>query len=161
MFTESAASYLVMLAEGEQARSSTRLLAAALPGWITGCASHLNVRAVTGAFRDGVYSMDCGMLVQFVYDFAARSKSRGRESLYDTWRALLSASFRRGDFGVSPVAFLASSGEAHRVVKGLLDGTVDWNRFSAEIEGFGVNLNMIRSVPVPEVEVRSLAYRWD
>ena len=74
------------------------------------------------------------MLVQFVYDFAARSKSNGRKSLYDIWRGLLSASFRRGEAGVSPAVFLASSEEAHRVVEGLLDGTVDWNRFVSDLQ---------------------------
>lgn len=161
VFTESAASYLVMLATGEQARNSTQQLAAALPAWIAGCAHELNMRAVKTASVNDVTSPNCGLLVQFVYDAAARARSRGRESLYDTWRRLLSASYGRGESGVSPAAFLASSKEAHRVVSGLLDGTVDWNRFVADLHAFGVGLGIKGGAAVPQVAVQSLAYAWE
>jgi hypothetical protein len=161
VFTDSAASYLVMLAQAERARASTRQLSEALPRWIAGCANQLKVRAIAAKSGDELASVDCGLLVQFVYDFASRTKSRGRESIYDTWRGLLSDSYRRGESGVSPAAFLASSEEAHRVASGLLDGTVDWNRFVADLRGLGVSLSLTGNTPVPQVVVQSLAYAWD
>jgi hypothetical protein len=160
-FTESAAIYLVILATGERARNSSRLLAGALPDWIAGCANHLIVRAVSTPSGNGLTGVDCGLLVQFVYDMAARVKSGGHESLYDTWRRLLNESYQRGESGVNPATFLASSREAHRVVRGLLDGTVDWNGFAADLQDLGVSLNLKHGGPVPTVVVQSLAYGWD
>ncbi len=50
--------------------------------------------------------------MQFVYDAVARAQSNGKNVIYDTWRRLLTASFKRNEFGVAPKDFIASSPDA-------------------------------------------------
>jgi hypothetical protein len=99
----------------------------------------------------------CGLLVQFVYDAVARSRSGGRETIYDAWRPLLNASFRRGQSGASVSDFLASSGAARRIVRGLLDGAVDWNQFASTLDGIGVRIELHREERGPTVSAVELA----
>jgi hypothetical protein len=96
------------------------------------------------------------MVVQFVYDAVARASSAGDESLYDIWRPLLSASYHRGESGAKPADFLASSEPARRIVQGLLDGTVDWSRFAAQLDSHGVELRVASASPGLSVSVLSL-----
>ena len=75
---------------------------------------------------------------------------------FDTWRRLLNASFRRGESAAKPEDFLGSSQEARRIAQGLLDGSVDWTRFAAELDRLGVKLRLSQDGPEPAVTVLSL-----
>jgi hypothetical protein len=94
--------------------------------------------------------------VQFVYDAVARAGSAGGESLYDTWRDLLTASYQRGDSGAQTADFLRTSRAAQRIVAGLLDGNVDWTRFAAELADHGVQLRVEQDASGMSVAVLSL-----
>jgi hypothetical protein len=154
--TETAAGYLLALAHAERAPATYGSLAEALPVWIAGCARRMDEDRDSTIVPENVPGNECGMLVQFVYDAVARFRSRGRETIYDTWRRLLNASFRRGESGASPADFLATSDEAHRIVQGLLDGTVDWNQFAAALDNIGVRLEFQRATGTPSASVLEL-----
>jgi hypothetical protein len=156
--TESAAGYLLVLANAERSRNTSPSLAGRLPVWIAECAGSLNDRAGKTAPAQNVPGGGCGLLVQFVYDAVARSRSNGRETLYDTWRRLLNASYRRGLSGASAAEFLASSSDARRIVQGLLDGSADWNTFAVALDGVGVKLKITSGGTLPAVEVQSLEH---
>jgi hypothetical protein len=158
LFADSAAGYLQGLVTAGQAGNTDQWLTDALPGWIAGCARSLKNAARVAAARGKLASIDCGMLVQFVYDAVARAESAGGEGLYDTWRDLLTASYRRGDSGAKPADFLGTSTAAQRIVAGLLDGTVDWLRFAAELDGIGVRMLVNPDPSATPASVQSLTY---
>lgn len=157
-FTRSAAHYLLALFTADQAGNTSRALAEALPGWISDCASQLRDQGDMARATPDSSSTACHTLVQFVYDAVARGQSAGRDTLYGTWRRLLDASFRRGESVASPEAFLDSSAEARRISRGLLDGSVDWTRFAAELDGLGVKLRVSQDGPGLSVGVLSLVH---
>lgn len=159
--TESAIRYLLALYTAEQARSTGSWLAASLPGWIEACARQLDGRSVAAARGQDLASIDCGLVVQFVYDAVARARSAGRASLFDTWRQLLDTSFRRRQDGANPEDFLASSGSARRIVQSLLEGAADWQRFAADLDGLGVKLRIAGDAPAITTAVLSLAHFRD
>jgi hypothetical protein len=161
LFTESAARYLMKLFTAVQDGDVGGWLADSLPGWIHGCAGDLQDKARIAAVRGDVSSIDCGLVLQFVYDAVARANSAGRDSLFDTWRRLLGESYRRGESGVQPAAFLESSRQARGIVQGLLDGSVDWNRFVADLGSLGVGLRLSQDAPQPDVAVLSLTHFSD
>jgi len=161
VFTESAARYMLSLFTAEHQHNAKRWLAEALPGWIAGCAKHLDDQVTADSSRNDLSSIECGVLVQFVYDTVARAKSAGSDSLYDTWRRLLDASRRRREEGAKPAEFLASSKEARGIVQGLLDGKVDWGRFAEELDGLGVRLLLSPDAPASIISVVSLMYFQD
>jgi hypothetical protein len=136
-------------------------LAESLPAWIHGCAADLQNPARVDAALGGVSSVDCGLVLQFVYDAVARANSEGRDSLFDTWRRLLGESYRRKESGVQPAAFLESSRQAQVIVQGLIDGSVDWNRFAADLADLGVNLRLNQDALQPDVTVLSLTHFGD
>lgn len=159
--TEAAASYLLMLATAERNHATNRWLSDALPGWITECAARQHDRAQRIALPGELPGGECGLLVQFVYDATARSRSEGRETLYDSWRRLLNASFRRGESGATPADFLASSDEARLIVQGLLDGAIDWERLAVALHDLGVRLDVEYSAGVTSASVLELKYFRD
>lgn len=159
--TGSAASYLLMLADAERLRGTNQSLAGALPIWISACAGHLADRHGKLSAAESLSSNECALLVQFVYDAMARSRSNGNETLYDTWRRLLNASYRRGESGASLEDFLASSDGAYRIVQGVLAGTIDWNQFVATLNGIGVRLGLESATGAPLVSVLELKHFRD
>lgn len=161
LFTESAARYLMALFTAVLDGDAGGWLADSLPAWIHGCAGDLQNKARVAAARSGVSSISCGLVLQFVYDAVARGNSAGRDNLFDTWRSLLGESYRRNDSGVQPAAFLESSRQAQGIVQGLLDGSVDWNRFAADLDSLGVKLRLSQDAPQPDVEVLSLTHFGD
>ncbi len=159
-FTQSAVNYLLLLTSSEDDHTTARRLTRELPGWITGCAGRLQTQAPGGTGQD-VTATECGLVLQFVYDAVARSKSAGKRSIYDTWRELLDAAFRRRQSGARPAEFLASSADARRIVKGLVDGHVDWSEFAAALDGVGVKLRVAPGAAAPQYAVQSLEYFRD
>lgn len=157
-FTESAARYLLWLYTAEQSGDVDAWLANTLPAWIASCAGDLQNEARVAAASGGVSSIACGLVLQFVYDAVARADSAGRASLYDTWRNLLGQSYRRNESGVKPLAFLASSRQAQGIARGLLDGSMDWSRFAAQMENLGVQLRLELGATRPAVAVVSLTH---
>jgi hypothetical protein len=156
-FTESAVRYLVRSLTAERSGDMGVWLAQALPVWIEGCAGDLENKAIAAAHGD-VSSIACGLVLQFVYDAVARARSAGRTSLSDTWRSLLGASYRRNESGVKPLEFLASSRQAQGIAQGLLDGSMDWSRFAAQMEDLGVQLLIEPGARRPAVTVVSLMH---
>jgi hypothetical protein len=154
--TTSTERYLRALATAEQQQNVNGWLAESLPGWITDCAHDVGGRAMPVGRRE-VPSVRCGLLIQFVYDAVARAKSPGRERLWDVWRRLLRASYRNGRSGATSAEFLASSREANGIVRGLLDGSVDWNQFATDLERIGVRLRVNMDAQPMQVAVVSLA----
>ncbi len=160
-FNESTIRYLLELFTAEQAGDTQGWLTEALPGWIAGCTEDLGDFARIAAIRGGEIGRDCGLVVQFVYDAVVRAQSSGSDNLYDTWRRLLGESYRRGESGAKPAAFLASSDEARRIARGLLDGTVNWRRLTTDLDGIGVKLRVELDGPRSAVAVLSLAHFRD
>lgn len=158
---ESAARYLLFLYRAQQKENTSGWLADALPRWITSCASHLDGRDSTADSANRLAGIECGLLVQFVYDADARSQSAGRLSLFDTWRGLLKASRRRGTDGAKEAEFLASSMEARRIVRGLLDGGMEWSTFAAELKEIGVHLHINQDPITSTASVLSLTHFHD
>jgi hypothetical protein len=70
---------------------------------------------------------------------------------------LLRASYRNGRSGATSAEFLASSRDANGIVRGLLDGSVDWNRFATDLERIGVRLRVDMDAQPMHVAVVSLA----
>jgi hypothetical protein len=157
-FTRAAVNYLLMLTRSEEVRGTRQRLSEELPAWLDGCARRLPRRAQTDNLEDDVSSLECGLVLQFVYDAVARSQSAGKQNIYDTWRKLLGASLRAGKSGATPFEFLASSTDARRIVRGLVDGGMDWTEFVAALDGIGVKLDVIAGGALPAFEVRSLKY---
>jgi hypothetical protein len=157
-FTQSAVEYLLLLTRSDEDMATARRLGQQLPTWLAECAGQLRARRDAAAREADVPSMECGMVLQFVYDAVARSGSAGKQNAYSTWRKLLSASFRRGDSGAKPAEFLASSADARLIVQGLMDGHVDWPKFAAELDRVGVKLAVNPVGSTPEFEVLSLEH---
>lgn len=156
-FTQSAVSYLLLLTRSEEDHTTPQRLSHELPMWIAGCASRLQDRKGAGSSED-VSSLECGLLLQFVYDAVARSRSAGQENIYSTWHKLLDASFHRGVSSATPADFLASSTDARRIAQGLVDGSMDWPQFAAALDDVGVRLNVVSSGALPAMEVESLEH---
>jgi hypothetical protein len=156
----SAVSYLVSLTRNEEDHSTARRLQLELPVWIASCASQLQARRDSEP-REDVSSIECGLVLQFVYDAVARSRSAGKRNIYDTWRELLDASFRRGKSGATPAEFLASSAEARRIARGLIEGDMDWEKFAAALRDVGVQLRVIPGASSSAFDVVSLEYFQD
>jgi hypothetical protein len=160
-FTQSAVNYLLLLTYSGEGHTTSQRLNQELPTWINGCAGWLQQRRNAGNRGEDVYSLECGLLLQFVYDAVARSRSAGKRDIYDTWRTLLDESFRRGQSGAKPADFLASSSDARRIAQGLLDGNMDWPGFAAALNDVGVKLNAVSGVTSPAFEVRLLEHFGD
>jgi hypothetical protein len=158
LFNESASRYLLKMFNAGQAGDQKGWLVDALPGWIARCAADVANRQRVAAARGGVVSIECGLVMQFVYDAVARAKSPGRNSLYDTWWQLLDHSYRRGASGATLAEFLASSRDARRIVQGLMDGTVDWSRFVTDLDAFGVKLRLDKQASAPAVSIQALTH---
>lgn len=155
-FTRSAVRYLLLLASSEENHTTRLHLTRELPAWLAGCAGSIRSRPGVETGGENVASVECGLVLQFVYDAVARSGSGGQQDLFSTWRELLSASFRRKETGVSPGVFLASSREARNIATGLVDGTMDWSGFADALGKFGVHLTVHSGGPLPRFEVVSL-----
>jgi hypothetical protein len=158
MFTMAANRYLLGLFTADQARDVRGWLVEALPGWIAGCTVDLRNPARIAAAQGSISSIDCGMVLQFVYDAVARANPAKRASLYDTWRLLLGEAYRRGESGAKQATFLASSEQARRIAQGLLDGSVDWTRFAVDLGELGVRLRVDQTAPRPVVSVLALTH---
>ncbi len=154
-FTEAAADYLLKLARAERQQATASLLSTEVPEWISACARTMGVPSGAANAQDAV-SYDCGLVLQFVYDAVARAKSRGEDTLMRTWRTLFADARRHKQSGVKPRAFLDSSADAHRIVKGLLDGDMDWTAFAAELGKVGVQLRVTDGPFATSVQVESL-----
>jgi hypothetical protein len=158
-FTLSAANYLLLLARAERDHTTTRMLSTELPSWIAACAGDLGSQVVAAkTLPEGVSSIACGHVLQFVYDAIARAKSKGGDTVNRTWRKLLTESYRRGRSGVEPGAFMNSSGDAQRIVQGLLKGSTDWSQFVDALNTQGVRLRIKPDQSRLAVEVLSLEY---
>lgn len=159
--TEAAALYLLGLFTAEQTGNTRGWLAEAVPEWIASCAADLDDRVDGGAGEPDATSLQCGLVVQFVYDAFARARSAGRASLFDTWKSLLDESWRRGKAGADPKDFLDSAREARRIAQGVMDGGVDWVKFAGELADLGVWLRLDEDVPGASVAVLSLQHFRD
>ncbi|MEO8315256.1 MAG: hypothetical protein ABI645_10720 [Pseudomonadota bacterium] len=157
VITEAAADYLLKLASAERQQTTSRWLNTEVPEWIVACGRAMSLRASTTTAPRGLYSYDCGLVVQFVYDAVARANSKGEDSVMRTWRTLLADAYRRRQDGVPSSAFLDSSADARRIVQGLLSGVVDWTAFAVELGKVGVQLRVTPGQLAPSVQVQSLA----
>lgn len=158
--TESAAGYLLALASAERRLATKETLMQALPVWIEDCREHLN-RHAAGLVAESFPMEGCGLLVQFIYDAVARARSSGSETVHDIWRSLLNASYRRGESGASTADFLASSKDAHRIVRGLIDRTVDWGELVTTLEAIGVRISLSGATEVKSASVSELKHFRD
>jgi hypothetical protein len=156
-FTRSAVYYLLQLDKAGQ-QHAVQWLSAELPGWIGACARQIDALTSSAKRWAGIVSTECGLVVQFVYDATARARSSREESAFSTWRALFAASYRRGGAGVEPEDFLASSGDARRIISGLLEGAIDWPRIFADLDNVGVKLRILSDQPGFVVDVQSLVH---
>jgi hypothetical protein len=118
-------------------------------------------RRTTARGEEDVSSLECGLLLQFVYDAVARYESAGGQNIYSIWRRLLDASFRQGRSGTTPADFLASSIEAGRIAQGLMDGSINWSNFAEALDGVGVKIDAISGGASPTLKVRSLEHFQD
>jgi hypothetical protein len=157
-FTQSAQRYLLLLTRSQESDTTLQELSTELPIWISGCAGRMQPRDSAGGRQEDVSSIECGLLLQFVYDAVARSRSAGKQNIYSTWRKLLDASFRRGRSGTTPADFLKTSSEARHIAQGLVDGNMDWSNFPAAMAGFGVKLNASAKDLLPAFEVKALEH---
>jgi hypothetical protein len=155
-FTEAAADYLLKLARAERQQATSRWLRTELPEWIATCARMMTLQEISTSAPRGIYSHECGLVVQFVYDAVARAKSKGEDSVMRTWQSLLADAYRRKQDGVAPSAFLNSSAEARNIVQGLLTGSMDWTVFALELGKFGLQLHVTPGQLAPSVQVQSL-----
>lgn len=160
-FTQSAVNYLLLLTLSEETRTTRRWLSQELPAWVAGCAVRIQESRGSGNRGEDVSSRECGLVLQFVYDAVARSRSAGRQNIYSTWRRLLDASYRRKSSGATPAEFLASSIDARRIAQGLVDGSVEWPAFVAALDDVGVKLKAISGGVSPAFEVESLEHFGD
>jgi hypothetical protein len=156
VFTEAAADYLLKLARAERQQTTRRWLTMELPEWVAACARAMRLQENETSAPRGIYSHDCGLVVQFVYDAVARAKSKGENSVMHTWRSLLADAYRRGLDSVASSAFLDSSAEARNMVQGLLTGSMDWTAFALELGKFGLDLRVTPGQLAPSVQVQSL-----
>ena len=160
-FTRSAVEYLLLLTRGGEDHTTSQRLRQALPGWISLCAGSMQQRADATFRRQEVSSLECGLVLHFVYDAVARAGSAGRQDAYNIWHKLLDVSFRRGGSGARTADFLASSAEARKIGHGLVDGSMDWMELAAALDGVGVKLAAISGETPPVFEVRSLEHFQD
>ncbi len=157
VINEAAADYLLKLARAERQQATSRWLTNEVPDWFAACGRAMSLRASTTSAPRGIFSYDCALVVQFVYDAVARAKSKGEDTVMRTWRTLLADAYRRRRGGVPSSAFLDSSADARRIVQGLLNGVADWTTFAAELGKFGVQLRLTPGQLAPVVQVQSLA----
>jgi hypothetical protein len=157
-FTQSAVDYLLLLTRSDEEQATPQRLRRELPMWMADCATRMHARKDAVDRGVDVPSLECGLVLQFVYDAVARSSSAGRQDVFSTWRKLLSASFRRGESGAKPTEFLASSADARRIAQGLFDGRMDWPKFAADLDSVGVKLSVTSYGSTPEFEVQSLEH---
>lgn len=155
-FTRSAVRYLLLLTDSEENHTTQQRLSQELPTWLASCAGGILSRGAVANEEPDVPSVECGLVLQFVYDAVARSASAGKQNIFDTWRKLLVASSRRGRSGVRPADFLSSSAEARRIAQGLVDGGMDWLKFATALEKLGVKLTVDTSGTLPVFQVQSL-----
>lgn len=155
-FTRSAVRYLLLLTSSAEEHETARRLAQALPGWISRCSARLRAGAAATVAGPDVSIIECGLLLQFVYDAVARAKSAGKQTVYDTWHRLLDESYKRRQSGVTPAAFLGSSDDARRIALGLVEGDMDWSQFVAALNRVGVKLEVTAGGASPEYQVVSL-----
>jgi hypothetical protein len=160
-FTRAASDYLLLLTLSREVHGTRARLIHELPAWLDGCARGLPRQARTDNLEDDVPSLECGLVLQFVYDAVARSKPAGKQDIYVIWRRLLDASRRAGHSGATPSEFLASSMEARRIVRGLVDGGMDWTKFAADFDGIGVKLDVVSDGASPAFKVRWLEHFSD
>lgn len=155
-FTQSAVDYLLLLTRSGYDHATRQALTRELPAWLASCDESIQQRQRAGNRGEAVASVECGLVLQFVYDAVARSASAGKEDIFSTWHKLLDASFRRGKTGATLAEFLASSAEARRLAQGLVDGSVDWREWTASVERVGVKLSTGDAGTRPAFEVLSL-----
>ncbi len=160
-FTQAAVSYLLLLTRSGEDSTTPQRLSEELPTWIVGCAAGIQGRRATIGSEGNVSSLECGLLLQFVYDAVARYESAGAENIYSIWRKLLDESSRQGKSGASQADFLDSSAEARRIALGLMDGTMDWSKFSTALDGVGVRMNALAGGTSPVLDIRSLEHFQD
>jgi hypothetical protein len=160
-FTQSAVGYLLLLTRSGEDQTTRQRLTEELPKWLARCAGGVQGRGYGADPGQELSSVECGLVLQFVYDAVARSGSEGKQNIFSTWRKLLDASFRRGESGVAPLEFLASSSEAWRIAQALVGGESDWPKFAAALEGVGVKLSVNSGGTFPEFEVQSMEHFAD
>ncbi len=159
--TQSAVRYLLLVTRSEENHTTRQRLSRELPTWLAACAGAMLSRGETGTYGQDVPSVECGLVLQFVYDAVARSGSAGKLNIFSTWRKLLVASRRSRKSGVSPADFLSSSTEARRIAQGLVDSNMDWPKFATALERLGVKLTVGASGTLPVFGVQSLGNLWD
>jgi hypothetical protein len=74
---------------------------------------------------------------------------------------LLADSFRRGQSGVPTNVFIDSTPDARRIVQGLMEGSMDWNGFAADMGKLGVQLRIVAGQIAPTAQVVSLTHFHD
>lgn len=157
-FTQSAVDYLLQLSRLERKRAGAQQITELLPSWIADCAREWRSKDRPKGDAGFVYAYNCGALVQFAYDAVLRSRSSGDVKLYNTWRTLLDATAKRGEYGVRPEMFLSSSPEARTLTQGILNGSVQWPQFLAALEKYGVTVAMEAADPEPIARVKSVSH---
>jgi hypothetical protein len=160
VFMQSAVNYLTLLTTSEMQHTTLRELSERLPEWIVECARHQGTQPDDPSTPRAM-TLQCVNIVQFVYDAEARARSNGKNTIYDIWRQLLSVSFERGETGADAVAFAGSSADALRVVRGLTDGSVDWQAFATELDKLGVRVRIIQDQSGITAQVLSLEHFRD
>jgi hypothetical protein len=160
VFMQSAVNYLTLLTTSAMQHTTLRELSQLLPEWIVDCARYLGTQPAASSTPRAM-TLQCVNIVQFVYDAEARSRSNGKATIYDIWRQLLSVSFERGETGADAVAFAGSSADALRVVRGLTDGTVDWQAFATELDKLGVKVRITEGQSGMTAQVLSLDHFRD
>jgi hypothetical protein len=159
LFVQSAVSYLALLTTAGMDNATEYALAQVLPNWITECARKLDATPAGASPR--TMPRECSRLIQFVYDAAIRAKSGGKNTAYSNWRELLTASFKRGETGADAAAFASSSPDALRIAGGLLNGSLNWAVFAAELEKLDVKLRITSSQAGITAQVLSLEHFRD
>lgn len=160
-FTQSAVSYLLLLTRGDEIHATSRQLRQELPGWIEGCNTRLQNDAGNTSDTPQSSSIECGQLVQFVYDAVARAESSGRQNLFDIWRKLLDEAYHAGRSGTTPAKFMASYAPALEIVKSIVGGSADWPEFVAALAAVGVRLRAVPDGSPAHFEVQSLEHFED
>jgi hypothetical protein len=160
MFMQSAVNYLTLLTTSAMQQTTYRELSELLPEWIVECARHLGAQSDASSAPRAM-TLPCVNVVQFVYDAEARARSNGKDTIYDIWRQLLSDSFERGETGADAAAFAGSSADALRVVRGLTEGSVDWQAFATELDKLGVRVRITQGQSGMTAQVLSLEHFRD
>ncbi len=160
-FTQAAVDYLLLLAKAERDRATNRRLTAELPAGSRACARFMNpgfARMIPPRVDPAATAAWC---CSSCTTQSRCAQSNGNDAVYDTWRKLLTASFKRNQFGVATKDFIASSVDAQRITQGLVNGLMDWPKFIEQMAAIGVQLRIKPGKDMQDLEVQSLAHFKD